>query len=58
MTSSTSDRRHTWALAELNLPENMIWYFSSDYDSDQQAICEDVSALLMAICKVRLMSFP
>jgi len=25
----------------------MIWYFSSEYDSDQQAICEDVSALLI-----------
>jgi hypothetical protein len=42
MASSTSDRCHTWALAELDLPKNIVWYFSSEDDPDQKFVTEDV----------------
>jgi hypothetical protein len=49
MPSCTSDRSHTWALAELDLPQNMMWYSSSEYVPDQQFVTEDVSTLLISI---------
>lgn len=51
MAPSTSDRCHTWALAELDLPKNMAWYFSSEDDPDQKFDTEDVIMLFNSVDK-------
>jgi hypothetical protein len=47
MAPCTSDRFHTWALAELDLPQKRVWYFSlEDYYQQQQFVTQDVSMLM------------
>ena len=40
------NRFHTWALAELDLPQKRVWYFSIEDDYDQQFVTQDVSMLI------------
>ena len=59
MPPSTCDRSHTWALAELDLPHNRLWYFSTEGDDpEQQWATEDVSFLVVSTASWLVLELP